>query len=159
MKMFYLFMILISALVVFLIGCATKSNLCPAPEGEISAICQIAQKMNTSPEAISQILLISNMAALDEELYTAQEAKTFVETILKDIDKIQADGTSITYLQAIDYVNKKFKLLSPKAQACFVILNPVDLAEKEIKIPLSEYDLGLVKRHLKKQLQIINVYL
>jgi len=59
----------------------------------------------------------------------------------------------------VNYVNKKYNILSKEVQAVFIIINPADLATKEIKIPLSEYDINLLIGHLEKQKAIIEVYL
>ena len=140
-------------------GCGGTSTLCPAPDGQPSVICKLSDKMVMTPETLSQVLQVSNMIALEENIYTARDANKFVDRILHDIQKVRDQGISISYLEAVNYVNKRFKLLSLKAQAAFIIINPGDLATKEINIPLSEYDLGLLLKHLWKQKAIIGVYL
>jgi hypothetical protein len=144
-------------------ACSTVSNICPAPDGQASVICALSEKMNTSPENLSQILQVANFVALEKSLYTANEASEFIDQIILDLKTAKYEqrggGPAITYAQALDYVNKKFNVLSAEVQAVFIILNPADLASKEIKIPMIEYDINLLIRHLEKQKQIVQVYM
>lgn len=138
-------------------ACSTTSNLCPAPDGQASVICSLSGQMNTSPEAISTTLQVANVMALEKSLYKAQEAEEFIDNIIQDLKNIK--GKSITYAEALDYINDKFKVLSPEIQAVFIIVDPAGLATKEIKIPLSDYDINLLIKHLEKQKQIVQVYM
>lgn len=149
-------LLLIISILALLAGCATTSNYCPH---EGSAICTLSEKLNTSPESISQVLQIANVAALEKSLYTAQQADLFIDAIMADLKKVKAEGVSISYVDALKYVSDKFDLLSPSAQAAFIIMNPADLATQEINIPLSEYDIDLLIKHLKKQKALVKVYL
>lgn len=147
-------LLLIISILALLAGCATTSNYCPH---DGSVICQLSEKLNTSPEAISQILQIGNVTALEKSLYTATEADKFVDQVIKDVNAYK--GKMIPYADAIGYINKKFNLLSPQIQAVFIIKNPASLAEKEITMPLSDYDIDLILKHLQKQKVLIKVYL
>lgn len=147
-------LLLIISILALLAGCATTSSLCPK---EGSAICALSEKLNTSPEAISQVLQVANVAALEKSLYTATEADKFIDQIIADVQAYQ--GKTVTYAQAVKYLNDKFNLLSPQIQAVFIIMNPADLAAKEITIPLSDYDLGLIIAHLQKQKLLVAAYL
>jgi hypothetical protein len=152
-------LLIISLFIMFLVftfqGCATTSSLCPK---DGSAICALSDKLGASPESLSQVLQIANVAALEKSLYTAKEANQFVDQIIKDVQAYR--GKTITYVQAIKYLNDKFNVLSPQIQACFIIMNPADLATKEISIPsLSKDDINMIINHLKKQKALISVYL
>ena len=142
-------------------GCGTTGGIICSniPEGQDSAICKIADKMNTTPEQISQVLQVANFAALESDLYTAREAEEFVDRIIRDISEFRETGKTLTYIKAIEYLNSKFSLLSPRAQVVFSLINPGDLASKEINVPLGDYDLSLILRHLEKQEIIIAAYL
>lgn len=140
-------------------GCGTKSVICDVPEAQNSVICALSQKMNTSPEMISQSLLVANFGALEADLYTARQANEFVDRIINDIEELRALGKTISYIGAINYIDGKLKALPVKVKAVFVMVNPVGLADKNIKMPLTDYDFELLLRHLNKQKQIIQVYL
>jgi hypothetical protein len=140
-------------------GCGTKSMLCDVPEAENSVICKLSQKMNTTPGIISQSLLVANFGALEADLYTAQKANEFIDKIINDIEELRALGRTITYIGAINYIDGKYKVLPDKIKAVFVLINPAGLADKNIKMPLTDYDFELILRHLNKQKQIIQVYL
>ena len=142
-----------------MLGCSTKSMLCDIPEAENSVICALSQKMNTTPEMISQSLLVANFGALEADLYTAQKANEFVDKIINDIGELRALGRTITYIGAINYIDGKFKVLPDKVEAVFVLINPAGLADKNIRMPLTDYDFELLLRHLNKQKQIIQAYL
>jgi len=154
----YLKLSMIMFMGMILIACATSGTICQdIPEGQNSVICMLADKMGTSPEAMSQILQVANFVALEKSLYRAVEAQEFVDEIIRDLKGIKEN--TITYTEAVNYVNKKYNILSKEVQAVFIIINPADLATKEIKIPLSEYDINLLIGHLEKQKAIIEVYL
>lgn len=160
--LFYLF--LIPFLLTGIFSCAFNgggvSPVClNIPEGEKSVICELANEMNTTPEALSQILQVANFGALESDVYNAQEANKFVDGIITDLKGIQETGNVITFMQAITYLNKKFDLLPTKIQVLFVIINPDNLVNYQINIPLSNYDIILLIKHLNKQKQIIQVYL
>src|SRR4030042_144288 len=146
----YLKLSMIIFMGMLLMACATQGIICQnIPEGQVSVICALAGKMDTSPEAISQILQVANFVALEKSLYKAVEAQEFVEEIIDDLKNIKAN--TITYTEAVNYVNKKYNILSKEIKAVFIIINPADLATREIKIPLSEYDINLLIGHLEKQ--------
>ena len=152
----------VSFFIMFLIftlqGCSTTGTICQnVPTGQTSVICTLSTKLNTSPEAMSQVLQIANVAALEKSLYTAQQANAFIDQIIMDVEAYK--GKTITYAQAVKYLNDKFNILSPQVQAVFIIMNPADLAAKEITIPLSDYDVNLILKHLAKQKALVGFYL
>ena len=155
------FIFILSMLIVLFIlpGCGTGSMLCNVPEAENSVVCKIAEKAHTTPEVISQTLLVGNLAALEGDIYTARAADKFVDNIISDLEKVKASGGKITYMQAVEYIDKKFNLLSPKAQAAFVIIDTNNLAGQAIEVPLTGYDIDLLLAHLKKQKAVIAAYL
>jgi len=154
--------LLLFAGVIWFTQCATRSDTCKnVPEGQTSVICTLAGKMGTTPENISMTLQVVNMASLEKNLYTAQEANKFVDVVIADLEKVKASKGKIvvSYLDAVNYVNAKYKLLSSATQAAFIIIAPSALTEQEIKIPLSEYDIDLLLKHLAKQKILISVYI
>lgn len=140
-------------------GCAPGNVCMNVPDGQDSVICALADEMATSPEAMSMILQIANVGALETSVYTAKEANEFIAGILTDLKDIKARDGKITYIEAIEYINKKFDLLPAKAQAAFLIVNPADLTTYKITLPLSDFDIGLIIRHLEQQAAIVRVYL
>jgi hypothetical protein len=152
-------MLLIISILLTLMGCGTTGTICQnVPTGQTSVICTLSTKLNTSPEAISQILQIANVAALDKSLYTAQQADAFLDGVITDLKQIKSNGQSISYVQAIDYLNKKYAILPKEVQAAMIIMNPASLSTQEIKLPLCEYDIDLLISHCKKQLQIVQIF-
>ena len=152
--------ILCILLILIFTGCAMfKSNICQnIPEGQTSVICQLALATKVSPENMSITLQIANMAALEKNLYTAKEAGKFIDSIIIDLKNYKTSEITISYYQAIDYLNKKFKLLSPQAQVAFIIINPGALSEYKIDSPLSSYDIDLIINHLVKERAIVSAY-
>jgi hypothetical protein len=140
-------------------ACSSASFLCSVPEAEGSAVCALSEKLHTTPEIISQSLQVANLGALEADLYTARQANEFIDKIIADIEDIKAMGKKISYLQAINYIDSKFKVLPARVKAVFVIMNPAGLAGQSISQPLTDYDFELLTKHLKIQKDIIGVYL
>jgi hypothetical protein len=157
LKVFIRFIMILWVMV--LAGCGTKSMLCSVPEADGSVICKLSEKMNTSPEVISKTLKITNAGALAMGVYEAKEAEEFIDDIIDEIETVRAEGLNITYGDAIDYIQKKYKKLPVKVQVLFAILDPELLSKNIIEIPLNDYDLDLVLRHLRAQKkQVIDIF-
>lgn len=124
-----------------------------------TVICDIADRTNISPEAMSQILIVANVTAIEIDAYTADEAKQF---ILSSIDKLDnLNGVSITYGQVVKYILAKYSGLSPAAQALFIVINPLGTyldQDEMIDISLKQGDIDLLKQHLTKQLGYVELF-
>jgi hypothetical protein len=107
---------------------------------------------------MSTTLQIANLGALEANLYTAKKAGEFVDRIIADLEELKTAGTSITYYEAIAYLDKKFEVLDPKIQAAFVLIDSSNLLSTKIELPLCSYDIDLLIRHLSKQRAIITIY-
>jgi len=150
---------LIIMILILMAGCATNSQLCTVPEAQNSVVCELSTKLHTTPEMISQTLLVANMGALEADVYTAQQANKFVDDLISEIENFRKLGKTISYIDAIRYIDSKFKILPARVQAVFVIMNPAGLSDQVINLPLTDYDFDLLLRHLNKEKQIISVYL
>ena len=152
-------LLMIFTLLILVSSCATTSQLCNVSEAKNSVVCELSSKLKTTPEMISQSLQIANFGALEGDLYTAQQANDFINRMIEDIKEVQSLGKEVSYLDMVNYINRKFDLLSPRIQAVFVLINPAGLAGQSITIPLTDYDFELLLRHLYKQKNLIKVYL
>jgi len=159
MKNFYLILVLFF-ISVFLTGCGLgTSNLCVGPKAEDSIVCKLADRLHTTPEVMSQSLIVANFGALEADLYTASQAEKFLDEIQADLEKLKETGKEVTYTEIIKYMNSKYNLLPKKVQAVFVLIDPAGLTGQSIKIPLSAYDIDLLLTHIEKQKQLIVIYL
>ena len=144
------------------IGCATTptgSGICDnVPEGQVSVICLLSDKIGATPEKVSAVLQIANVGLLQAEAYNAETGYVFVNQLIAEITKVKEIGALITYMDAILYVARRYELLPVEVQAAFVIINPANLGAHEIDVPLSDYDLGLIIGHLQKQRILIELY-
>lgn len=150
---------LLVGILFFISACATTSQICLVPEAQNSVVCELSGKLRTTPEIISQSLQVANFGALEANIYTAKSADKFLDEIIVDIKNIQEMGKQISYLDAINYIDGKFKLLPSRVKAVFVLMNPAGLASQGIKQPLTDYDFELILRHLQKQKDLVKVYL
>lgn len=148
----------LAVLCLLLVGCGAKSMLCSVPEADGSVICKLAEKINTTPEAISQSLKIANAGGLALKVYEAQEAEKFIRDIIAEVEKYQAMGTEISYKEAIDYIIEKKKGLSLKVQAIFTVIDPAVLSQNIIDMPLKGYDFKLFLDHLYAQLRVVAIF-
>jgi len=147
--------------ILFLVGCAT-GNICnKVPEGE-SVICDATDSIGVSPESLSNILVIVNVAALEKSIWTAREAMEFVEEAEKLLKEAKKWNNLITYGDVVDYLLRAYSGLSPRVQAVFVVIDPLtSLTSIEYQMPqfLSEFDIDMLLAHLDKQKYIISLYL
>jgi hypothetical protein len=146
------------AFVILIQGCATTSQLCTVPEAQNSVICELSGKLKTTPEMISKSLRVANFGALTADIYTPPKADAFVDQIIADVKGIQKKGGKISYIEIINYIDGKLKVLPAKVKVVFAV-DPLDLSRYSIKQPLTNYDFDLILRHLQKQKELIKVYL
>lgn len=141
-------------------GClTTTSTLCEPPNNETSVICVLSEKMNITPEILSQTLLIANLGAIEGDLYSAQEGMEFLDKLIEEIGDVKDLGNEVTYIEAIQYIDSKFKVLPDRVKIIFVIINPAGLTSNTITIPLSNHDWNMIMEHLYKQRSILQLYL
>lgn len=143
-------------------GCKTEGSVCEnIPEGQTSFICKATDAINVSPENLSKMLLITNLAALEANHYTAQEAMTFIEAAEDKLNAAKGLNT-LTYGDVVNYLLSTYGGLSPAAQAVFTIVDPLSsLISMDSHFPdlLSDFDIDLLLAHLLKQKTIIKLYL
>lgn len=143
-----------------MVGCGSKtSNLCLVPKAENSAVCAVADKLGVTPEDMDKTLLALNVGALEMDLYTAQEAKKYLDVIIKEIEIFREAGPKYSYLDAINYLNEKLNALPPRVQVAFIIFNPQELSQYIIENPLTQYDYDLILLHLVKQRMVVSFYM
>ena len=157
--------VLLILLVLFVAaGCATtgiqKPSVCDTiPEGQTSVICELAGKVGQRVETVAGILKLSNVACLAAKLYTVQEAQDFIDDTIKNLLAIQQGGGGLTYLTAVQYIANQLKLLTPEAQLLFIVLKDFmyfDFGEERL---LSDFDIGLLLKHLNDQRAILLPFL
>ena len=154
--------IVISLLFIFT-GCATtgvqKPSVCDTiPEGQTSVICDLSSQVGQSPETVAGILKLGNVAGLAGHLYTAQEASLFIDITIDHLKFIQANGGGLTYMSAVQYILNSLSIMSPEAQAVFIILEDfMNFDFGEIRL-LSDFDIGLLIKHLNDQKAIITPF-
>lgn len=148
----------------FMSACGTTSNICGVPEAQNSVICQVSKKINVSPENLSKVLLIANVAMLESESKdpnktVAKEAYSFVTKAKAKLESIVGD---LTYGDVVNYLLNTYKILPARVQAIFVVIDPLqDVVNQNIYFNkvLSSYDIQLLIRHLNKQEIIIKAYM
>lgn len=154
------FQMLIVLLVMFLISaCGGTSMLCSVPEAENSVICSLSKEINTTPEMISQTLMVANIAAMEADAYTARRADKFINGLITEISDVRKLGKEVSYLDVVNYIQTKFDVLPVRVQTLFVVVNPAGLYEQRITIPLTDYDFELILRHLQRQKNILKAYM
>lgn len=157
MKRFNPFLVLLMlCAAAVLTACDDESRLCAGiPDGEYSVICQVAERLNTTPEAMAGILKVSNIAALSAEKYSAGEAMAFLEDVETFLVRAQTEG--ITYAAAHAAAVVRYQQMAPAARAAFSLIEG-DLAvhaQAVTALNLSGYDYELLFLHLAKQRAII----
>jgi hypothetical protein len=117
------------------------------PEGQESVICQIADRVGTTPESIVKIVRATNLIGLDQ-WYTARQADDFILELIKSAESARelaliGEGTT-TWKNLSDYVQDRYGALPSKIQGAFILLSDVvkiDAPDLEIKvIPIYDWD-------------------
>ena len=112
-----------------LVGCGTiqrKESVClQVPPDSYSVICEMAARINTTPEAIGSVLKIANVGALSMDAYTAEQALNFLNDIELFIARWRVDG--LTYTTLYNEVSRLFDLQKPEIQALFIILEEYEI--------------------------------
>jgi hypothetical protein len=144
-----------------LVGCTIQRGLpvCEQiPEGETSAICEVAAAQGVSPESVSNIILFANLTGLVTEAYTAPEAAAVIDTVETYIVGVQKTG--VTYQALIQAVLIYHGTLTPKMQAAFIVLQEfMVVPEVQGEKLLTEYDFKLILAALDKQRRVIAPFL
>ena len=148
----------------FLASCASininKPSVCDTiPEGQTSVICDLAEKVGQSPETVAGILKLGNVAALAGHLYTAHEASLFIDEAINQLEFNSASGRGMTYKSVAQYLLATFSMLSPEAQALFIVLEDFINYDFEETRLLSDFDIGLLLKHLRDQKALIAPFL
>ena len=156
-KLVYKITVVLTLLVIA--GCGA-GKLCLVEEAQDSVICSISGKMNISPEALSQTLILANVANLEASTYTADRAYKFLETAKNGLIEKQASG--ITYGDVVNFLLKEYNLLPARIQAIFILIDPFkDIVSFDAYVNklLTPYDIKMLIAHIEKQEAIVNLYM
>jgi len=153
---------IIGLIAVFIwVGACATSQICETvPEGQTSVICEASQEVGVSPESLSQVLIITNIATLEANVYTAQEALEFIEGCERALSFV--NWSTLTYGEVVDYLLSEYANLPPQVQAVFIVVDPLSsMTQIDRQLPniLSEFDIDLILTHLEKQKTIVKIYL
>lgn len=156
---------LIFSVLALFVGCGSvqvATPVCDAiPDGSYSVICQLADKIGTTPETAAAMLKVANTVSLAADVYTAQQASLFVSEMRKYINTARDQG--VTFAVAYAALEKKYGSLPAKVQSAFVSLEDVlkiDVSATDIAdIILSDYDYVLLLKHLDAQDRVIAPFL
>ena len=163
-NLFLMFVVL--AMIVPVSGCkfiqikAPGETVCDSiPDGSYSIICQIAEKMNTTPETAASLLKVSNVAAIAGNVYTAQQADAFIDDIISYVEVAKEKGlaTAVIYGAA----RTKFSSLPPEIQAAFTVCDDILVVDDDLLLSISpsEYDWAMILKHLADQKKIVAPFL
>ena len=154
----HFFMILITFLLaggIFLSGCVglePQPSVCEKPEAEGSVICNIAARIGTTPEQLDFIIRLGTAAALDKNPDQAGKALMF-------LDKVEAllDGNGVTY-DALAVLLKDKPLTFVVMQEVLDQMAGLENPLGEL-LPISDFDLSLLRTHIERQRKLIEIAL
>jgi len=151
---------LLLSLALLAFGCAgtaiQKPSICDTIPAGDSVICDLSERVGQPVETVAGILKLSNVAALAADLYTAQQANKFID---KTIGYLKTTSVDLTYVSAVQYVLTTLSMMTPEAQAVFIILDDfVNVDFGSVRL-LSEFDIGLLLKHLNDQKLILVPFL
>jgi len=141
-----LVMLILSAILIFaLTSCKMeKGSPCEGLTADESQICQIIP----NPENVDLLLRLANVAALKSDLYRAEDALKFIDTIIQTLE-----GTSV----AISYSDLYNYFVDNADPMVFIILDEYGDSLTKLKIPITKTDIGFIIYHLKRQKVLIQM--
>jgi hypothetical protein len=156
-------MVAVFLLASLFIGCAAADvpeSVCDRiPPGEYSVICRLADRLGQSPEQVSAVLRVANLAGLASDAYTARQARVFIVELQEFLQGSTDRG--LTYAGLLDYATGKYLDLPPEVQASLIVLRSVGgLRAPELEqVLLSGYDYRLLEAHLDEQMRLVTPFL
>lgn len=156
-------------------GCATfnkafgvtpEASICALPESQGSIICALAEKRNTTPEAISKSLLWANFAALETgvigEDVPIDKALKYIDVIIDEVTYYRAElnksGMKINLDMVSNYVQDRYDALPPRVQNAFIVLRPQGLSGLYFESPLVDKDFEMILYQLNEMRKMIAAY-
>ena len=139
-------MLILSSILIFtLTSCKIeKGSPCEGLTPEDSQICQIIP----NPENIDLLLRLANVAALKSDLYRAEDALKFIDTIIQSLE-----GTSV----AISYADLYNYFVENADPMIFIVLDEYSDRLEKLNIPITKTDIGFIIYHLKRQKTLIQM--
>lgn len=164
MRFFCGLIVMVLAIGMVMAGCVTaiipQEGVCDKiPEGSYSVICQIAEKMGTTPETMAGLLKVGNLAGLATSAYDANQASAFIEDLKTFLENSKAQG--LAYAAVLEYAQGKYAKLPLQVQASLTLIETVggvQIAGMGDTL-LSDYDYELLIGHLDDQLKLLAPYL
>lgn len=141
-----LILTILSALLIFtLASCKIESGSpCEGLTPDESQICQIIP----NPQNVDLLLRLANVAALKSDLYAAEDALKFIDTVTQTLE---ATELAISYSDLYNY------FVDNADPMVFIILDEYGDHLTKLKIPITKADIGFIIYHLKKQKVLIQM--
>lgn len=143
-------------------GCASiqTSNVCQSvPEGQVSAICTLSDKMGTTPENISKVVQISIGLGIETGDIRVKQAKEYLDKIKAKATEAMDSDYTITFEEVLNYAMDEYNKLPTTTRLLITVINPVDLSKYGIKIPCIPYDFEMILMGIEEQYKVVNIYL
>ena len=136
-----------------LIACAPpqiKDDPCMKPEAADSVICAKLQDMGMSVYDANLIFKLANLELVKQGAYAKEDCEWFLDNVESILD-------TATYNDVVAYIVMEAGNLQTKYGAEIILLMDYFNRFEGVKIPITEFDKGLLREHINQQRQILGM--
>jgi len=140
-------------LCVSLVACGNvqvKDDPCMKPEAADSVICEKLSAIGISVYDANLLFKLVNLELVKQGAYAKQDCLVFLDNVESILD-------SATYNDVAAYIIMEATDLKTKYGAEIILLMDYFNRFEGVKIPITEFDKGLLKEHINQQRQILGM--
>ena len=130
------------------VGIIQKDDECMKIEAKDSVICSVLIKMGISTRDANMLFKFANLELIRNEVYSKENALTF----LQDVEAIL---NSSTYQGLAKYLIRTTSELTTEYNVQIILLSEYFNEFVDIPIPISEFDIYLLKEHINQQKNLV----
>ena len=127
-----------------------KDDPCMKPEAVDSVICAKLQDMGMSVYDANLIFKLANLELVKQGAYAKEDCEWFLDNVESILD-------TATYNDIVAYIVMEAADLKTKYGAELILLMDYFNRFEGIEIPITEFDKGLLREHIKQQRQILGM--
>jgi hypothetical protein len=152
-------LIILIATLIFCASCSLNSVNLVDTDTSNSVLSKIANEKGVTLDKVGKIIKIGTVAGLEGKEISAKDIIKVINSIENDINTVKRDNIKLTYLDAVNYINAKLKLFSPKVIAAMEIIQPGTLSGELINVNFEEVDFDIILSFLESEKLIAKLYL
>ena len=146
-----LILILVAVFLIFSCGqMQVKEDPCMKPEAADSVICDKLSSLGVSVYDANLLFKLANLELIRQGAYAKEDCEKFLDNVESIID-------SATYNDVAAYIIMEAADLKTKYGAELILLMDYFNRFEGIKIPITDFDKGLLREHINQQRQTLGM--